>query len=68
MNHLRSKLPTSPQKHAAVVAGLASGCGYQFGGKKNKSVTNETKGKVGKFYYRTDIVYTMPGKRDEMII
>ena len=55
MNNLRSKLSTSPGKQAAVVVGLASEYGYQFGGKKHKSVTNETKGKVEKFYYRTDI-------------
>ena len=36
MNNLRSKLPTSPRKQAAVVAGLASEYGYQFGGKKHK--------------------------------
>ena len=33
MNNLRSKLPTSPRKQAAVVAGLAREYGYQFGGK-----------------------------------
>ena len=68
MNNLRSKLPTCPRKQAAVVVGLASEYGYQFGGKKHKSVANETKGKVEKIYYRTDIVYTMPGKGDEMTI
>ena len=30
MNHLRSKLPTSLQKQATVVAGLISEYGYQF--------------------------------------
>ena len=35
---------------------------YQYVGKKHKSVTNETKGKVEKFYNRPDIVYIMPGK------
>ena len=68
MNNLRSKLPTSPRNQAAVVAGLGREHGYHFGGKKHKSVTNETKGKVEKFYYRKDIVYTMPGKGDEMTI
>ena len=35
--------------------------------KRNKILKNETKGKVEKFY-RTGIVYTMPGKRDKMTI
>ena len=60
MNYLRSKLPTFPQKHATVVAGLASEYGYQFGGNKRKSVE--------KFCYRTNISYTIPGRGDEMTI
>ena len=68
MDNLRSNLSTSPRKQATVAAGLACKYGYQFGGKKHRSVTNETKGKVKQFYYRTDIVYTMPGKGDEMTI
>ena len=36
--------------------------------KRNKILKNETKGKVEKFYYRTGIVYTMPGKGDKMTI
>ena len=68
LNGLRSKLQTSPRKQAAVVAGLTSKYGYQFGWKKHKSVTNETKGKVEKFYYRMDTVYIMPEKGDEMTI
>ena len=64
MNDLRSKLPTSPQKQAAVVAVLTNKYNYQFGGKKHESVTNETKDKVEKFCHRKDIVYTMPGKGD----
>ena len=55
MNDVRSRLPTSPREQAAVVAGLASEYGYQFGGKKHKSVTNETNGLVERLYYRTDI-------------
>ena len=35
---------------------------------RNKSVTNETKGKAEKFYYRTDIIYTMQRKGDEIAI
>ena len=31
LNDLRSKLQTSPRKQAAVVAGLTSKYGYQFG-------------------------------------
>ena len=61
MYHLRSKHSTS-RKQAAVVAGLASGYDYQYGGKKHKSATNETKGQVEKFCNRPDIVYIMPGK------
>ena len=64
MNHLRSKLPTSLQKQATVVAGLISEYGYQFWRKKHKRVTNETKCKVEKLYYRTDVVYIMPRKED----
>ena len=37
MNNLRSKLPTSPWKQAAVVAGLASEYGHQVGEKKQNS-------------------------------
>ena len=55
LNDVRSRLPISPQKQAAVVSGLASEYGYQFGGKKHKSVTNETQGLVERLYYRTDI-------------
>ena len=61
MYHLRSKLSTS-RKQAAVVAGLAGGYDYQYGGKKHKSATNETTGQVEKFYNRPDVVYIMPGK------
>lgn len=68
MNHLRSKFPTFPWKQDTDVVGLASEWGYQFGGRKRKSVTNEIKGKVEKFYCRTVIVYIMPGKGDEMNI
>ena len=66
MNRLRCDLPGSPRKQTAVVQGLASEFGYHF--KSKNTVPSEIKEKIEKFFYRTDIVYTMPGKGDEMTV
>ena len=67
INRVRAELPTSPWKQAAVVEGLASQYGYQVKKFRNNS-KNPNKDKIKQFYYRSDIVYLMPGKGDEMTV
>ena len=62
---MRAKLSASPRKQAVVVEGLAIEYGYQVKKFRNNS-ENPNKDKIKQFYYRSDIVYTMPGKGDEM--
>ena len=67
INKVRTELPFSPRKQAVVVEGLASEFGYQVNTLRNMP-DNPNKDKIKQFYYRSDIVYTMPGKGDEITI
>ena len=66
VNRLKSDLPESPRKQAAVIAKLAGEYGCSF--ENNKQVKSEIKEAIETFFRRTDIVYTMPGKGDERTI
>ena len=66
VNRLKSDLPESPRKQAAVIAKLAGEYGCSF--ENNKQVKSEIKEVIETFFRRTDIVYTMPGKGDEITI
>ena len=64
---MRAELSACPRKKAVVVHVLASEYGYQVKKFRNNS-DNPNKDKIKQFYYRSDIVYTMPGKGDEMTV
>ena len=75
LNRVLRALPASPQKKHAVVCGLAKRVGVQLEDKMNVSLGNhgralddEMQTAVINFYYRPDIVYTMPGMKDEMVV
>ena len=67
LNKVKTNLPSSPQKQAAVVEGLAKEYDYQVKPLRNKSEKINCN-KIKEFSYRSDIVYTMPGKDDEMTV
>ena len=67
VNKVKSNLPFSPRKQAVVVESLAKDFGYEMSQIRNNS-ENINVEKIKEFYYRTDIVYTMPGKGDEMTV
>ena len=67
INRMRAELPASPRKQAVAVKGLASEYGCQVKKLRNNS-ENPNKDKTKQFYYRSDIVYTMPGKGDEIAV
>ena len=68
LNKIRTELPNSPCKKLAVVKGLASELGFAIDKQSRKPITNNMKEKIEAFYYRTDIVYTMPGAKDEIVV
>ena len=64
---ITTELPSSPIKQAVIVGDLASEFGYQSKTFRNKA-ESPNKEKIKQFFYRLDIVYTMPGKGDELTI
>ncbi|KAK6171681.1 hypothetical protein SNE40_018123 [Patella caerulea] len=71
------RLPFSPRKKKkAVISGIADKIGLNLENKmitnisnaNNNGLPNETVQLIQDFYYRTDIVYTMPGMKDEITI
>jgi len=75
MNRVMRALPGSPQKKHAIVCGLAKRVGVQLEAKMNTTLgkngyalDDQTRTAVINFYYRPDIVYTMPGMKDEMVV
>lgn len=63
----RKELPDSPRRKSAVIKGLASEISLDL----NKSkVTNISyyKEYIEHFFFQPDIVYTMPGIKDEMVV
>ena len=68
-------LPVSPRKKIAVVSGLASRVGIELSSKMSNHMNPSSqemsaglKSLINDFYFRSDIVYTMPGLKDEMVI
>jgi hypothetical protein len=71
-------LPYSPRKRRLIVAGLAKYVGLKIentaecelhGNKQgNPGLSDETLSRVEQFFFRSDIVYTAPGMRDEMTV
>ena len=75
MKRLKSQLPESPSKKLATVKGLVKEMGLELNTEskahktgKNKGLSKEIKDKAINFYYRSDIVYTAPGLKDEMTV
>ena len=74
LNRCRTELPRSPRKHTAVVSSLAKEVGlsiqdnYEKQYHGNPSLSDELKEAVKKFFFRSDISYTMPGAKDEMVV
>ena len=73
---LFDKLPNSPTKVKQVVCGLANRVGVQLEQKAQeqiqhtnpKSLTDEVKKIINDFYFRTNLVYTAPGKDDYITV
>ena len=74
LNRCRTELPNSPRKQVAVVSGLVKEAELsiqnnyekQFHG--NPGLTDKLKKAVKEFFFRSDISYTMPGPKDEMVV
>ena len=62
---VRTELVVSPRKQAAIIEGFACEFGYQVRPSKN-NIEHLNHDKSKQFFYQTDIIYTMPGKGDEM--
>ena len=67
-------LPRSPEKHA-VVAGITRRIGFKLEekmtaalGKHGLNLSESRKAAVMDSYFRPDVVYTMPGMKDEMVV
>ena len=77
IRRIKTKLPSSPTKTKQVIEGLAKFTGFkliqlandQLHPKRHKnSISEEDIERVKEFYYRTDIVYTTPGMREEITV
>ena len=74
MKKVHEVLSDSPSKAAQTVQGLANFYNIKLDDKMNnqirpnRAIDPETIKLVKEFYFRTDIVYTMPGMNDEMTI
>ena len=64
----KEKVTFITRKQAAVVQGIASEYGCQFRSHEENTIRKANSEKIESFYYKTDIIYTMPGKGDEMTI
>ena len=73
INKCRVELPQSPRKKKAVVSRLAKEVGLHLQNEYEKqthgnTISEELKAEVETFYTRSDISYTMPGAKDEIVI
>ena len=75
MKWLKSQLHKSPLRKLVTVKGLVKEMGLELNTEskahktgKNKGLSKEKKDKIINFYYRSDIVYTAPGLKDEMTV
>ena len=72
IQRLLGKMPNSPTKQRQVVGGLAKRFGMELEEKASNNVNNtnprvlaeEIRQSISEFYFRTDLVYTAPGKDD----
>ena len=67
LNKVRTELPKSPCKKTTVVKGLTSDFSFNNASARKKPLARN-KEKIEVFYYRTDIIYTMPGTKYEIVI
>ena len=73
INKSRVELLQSPRKKKAVVSGLAKEVGLHLQNEYEKqthgnTISEELKAEIETFYTRSDISYTMPGAKDEIVI
>lgn len=66
-------LPSSPTKRKAVVHGVANQVGLKLINKVETQLhgnilAEETVNQIKNFYFRSDVVYTMPGMNDEITV
>lgn len=66
-NRMKTELPSSLWKQAAIIDSLASEFGYQVGPSRDNT-EHLNHGKIKQFFYWKNIVYTMPGKGDKMTV
>ena len=77
VQRLARNLPSSPRRQKAAVSGLAKRIGVNLmenfqgaldNSQSSRGTSKETIDLVANFYVRSDIVYTQPGMKDEMVI
>lgn len=76
VRRLQVQLPSSPRKQVAAVAGLAKRVGLQLfqkmnerlGSRTKRGLTEDDENLIKNFFFRTDIVYTAPGLKEEMTV
>ena len=74
LNRCQTELPNSPQNEVAVVSGLAKEVGlsiqndYEKQCHENPGLTEKLKEAVKELFFRSDVSYTMPGAKDEMVV
>ena len=61
-------LPKSPGKKRAIIVKLATIEGLKVAMERKKKEESETKAAVSSFFGRSDVVYTCPGLKDEVIV
>ena len=72
MSKIREKLPDSPLKRQQTIQGVGAALGFKLlysmnnNLHQNKGLSAEKKDTVVDFFFRTDIVYTSPGMKEEM--
>ena len=73
INKRRVELLQSPRKKEAIVPGLAKEVGLHLQDEYEKqthgnTISEELKAEIETFYTRSDLSYTMPGAKDEIVI
>ena len=74
MSRIREKLPDSPLKRQQTIQGIGAAFGFKLLNSMNnnlhpnKGLSAEEKDTVVDFFFRTDIVYTSPGMKEEMTV
>ena len=74
VSKIREKLPDSPLKRQQTIQGVGAAFGFKLLKSMNnklhpnKGLSAEEKDTVVDFFFRTDIVYTSPGMKEEMTV